>query len=180
MSLRGLTFEVPGARIALNGSYALSNEALDFRGTLRMKATVSQAVGGFKSIFIKPFDALFRKDGIGCRRAHQNSRAREQRRSSGSKWGRSSRGPQAPGPAAALARFRFEPPFFLQALQLDHRVIGEPHRGGDRAMAGHARRSACASAGRRGDRPDGPAGAVRSSMTCIASRAFMSMTKRTR
>jgi hypothetical protein len=66
VSLRGLTFDVPGARIALNGNYALSNEALDFRGTLQMKASLSQAVGGFKSIFIKPFDPLFRKDGMGA------------------------------------------------------------------------------------------------------------------
>ncbi|MEO8482147.1 MAG: AsmA-like C-terminal region-containing protein [Acidobacteriota bacterium] len=64
--LENLTFEVPGAQIALDGSYALESQALDFRGTLRMEATVSQAVGGFKSIFIKPFDSLFRRDGAGA------------------------------------------------------------------------------------------------------------------
>jgi hypothetical protein len=57
---------VPGARIALDGGYDLGNGALDFTGTLRMDATVSQAVGGFKSIFIKPFDGLFRKNGAGA------------------------------------------------------------------------------------------------------------------
>ena len=31
-----------------------------------MEATVSEAVGGFKSIFIKPFNALFRKEGAGA------------------------------------------------------------------------------------------------------------------
>jgi hypothetical protein len=66
VSLRGIRFDVPGATVRLNGSYALSNEALDFRGTLSMRASVSQAVGGFKSIFIKPFDALFRKNGQGA------------------------------------------------------------------------------------------------------------------
>jgi hypothetical protein len=64
--LSQLTFQVPGARIALDGGYDLGNGALDFTGTLRMDATVSQAVGGFKSIFIKPFDGLFRKNGAGA------------------------------------------------------------------------------------------------------------------
>ena len=31
-----------------------------------MDASVSRAVGGFKSIFLKPFDPLFRKDGAGA------------------------------------------------------------------------------------------------------------------
>jgi hypothetical protein len=64
--LSQLTFQVPGARIALDGGYTLASGALDFTGTLRMDATVSQAVGGFKSIFIKPFDGLFRKNGAGA------------------------------------------------------------------------------------------------------------------
>ncbi len=64
--LSRLTFQVPGARVALDGTYGLSSGALDFRGTLRMQATVSQAVGGFKSIFLKPFNPLFRKDGAGA------------------------------------------------------------------------------------------------------------------
>lgn len=64
--LRRLTFQVPGARVALDGTYSLASGALDFRGTLRMQATVSQAVGGFKSIFIKPFNGLFRKNGAGA------------------------------------------------------------------------------------------------------------------
>jgi hypothetical protein len=64
--LRDLSFRVPGARIAMNGTYRVADGGLDFRGTLRMDATVSQAVGGFKSIFIRPFDGLFRKDGAGA------------------------------------------------------------------------------------------------------------------
>jgi hypothetical protein len=31
-----------------------------------MDATVSKAMGGFKSIFLKPFDFIFRKDGAGA------------------------------------------------------------------------------------------------------------------
>ena len=64
--LSGISFRVPGAQVALDGTYAIASGALDFRGTLRMQATVSQAVGGFKSIFIKPFDPLFRKNGSGA------------------------------------------------------------------------------------------------------------------
>lgn len=64
--LTGLTFQVPGARVALAGTYGLSSGALDFRGTLRMEASVSDAVGGFKSIFLKPFNPIFRKDGAGA------------------------------------------------------------------------------------------------------------------
>ena len=64
--LRGIQFDVPGATVRLNGTYGLASESLDFRGTLSMRATVSQAVGGFRSIFIKPFDGLFRKNGHGA------------------------------------------------------------------------------------------------------------------
>jgi hypothetical protein len=66
VDLTNLTFRVPGARVAMGGQYALATGTLDFRGTLRMDATVSSAVGGFKSIFIKPFDSLFRGDGAGA------------------------------------------------------------------------------------------------------------------
>jgi hypothetical protein len=66
LTLPGLSFAVPGARINLAGTYRVDDGALDFKGTLRMDATVSQAVGGFKSIFIKPFDGLFKKDGAGA------------------------------------------------------------------------------------------------------------------
>jgi hypothetical protein len=64
--LTALTFQVPGARVALDGTYELASGALDFRGTLRMQASMSDAVGGFKSFFLKPFNPLFRKDGAGA------------------------------------------------------------------------------------------------------------------
>ena len=66
VDLQNLTFRVPGARVAMDGRYGLDSGALDFHGTLRMDASVSDAVGGFKSIFIKPFDPLFRRDGVGA------------------------------------------------------------------------------------------------------------------
>jgi hypothetical protein len=61
-----LTFGVPGALVALSGRYGIRSEQLDFHGSLRMKATLSQAVGGgLKSLFLKPFDRFFKKDGAG-------------------------------------------------------------------------------------------------------------------
>jgi hypothetical protein len=66
VALRNLSFRVPGAAVALDGRYTLGTEALDFRGTLRMDAPVSRAVGGVRAIFLRPFDFLFRKDGAGA------------------------------------------------------------------------------------------------------------------
>jgi hypothetical protein len=66
LTFKSLSFEVPGATVALAGTYTLDGEALDLNGTLRMKATASKAMGGAKSIFLKPFDFLFRKEGAGA------------------------------------------------------------------------------------------------------------------
>lgn len=66
LNLQDLTFEVPGASVNLAGTYTLATGGIDFAGTLRMQATVSQAVGGFKSVFLKPFDSVFKKDGAGA------------------------------------------------------------------------------------------------------------------
>lgn len=65
MKLSNLTFEVPGALVDLDGTYALHGEAIDFAGNLRLQAKVSQLVGGWKSILLKPFNPLFEKDGAG-------------------------------------------------------------------------------------------------------------------
>lgn len=66
VKFRRLSFHVPGAKVDLTGTYALADQALNLEGTLTMQATVSQAVGGFKSIFIKPFDHMFKKNGAGA------------------------------------------------------------------------------------------------------------------
>jgi len=65
MALNHIRFQVPGAQVALDGTYGLSDETLNMRGTLRMQASLSKVVGGFKSIFIRPFDRLFRAEGAG-------------------------------------------------------------------------------------------------------------------
>ena len=65
LTLSRLSFSVPGSTVQLAGTYGLDSGAIDFRGTLRMEAKMSDVVGGFKSIFLKPFNPLFRKDGAG-------------------------------------------------------------------------------------------------------------------
>jgi hypothetical protein len=68
MTFTGLKFGIPGALVELHGSYALATEALDFEGTVRMDATISQAVGagGIKGFFLKALDPIFRKKGAGA------------------------------------------------------------------------------------------------------------------
>jgi hypothetical protein len=65
-TLTGLAFQVPGASVKLNGTYGLASGAMDFHGTLTMQASVSDAVGGVKSIFIKPFNWMFRGKHAGA------------------------------------------------------------------------------------------------------------------
>jgi hypothetical protein len=38
---------------------------MHFDGTVRLQATVSQAVGGWKGFLLKPADRFFKKDGAG-------------------------------------------------------------------------------------------------------------------
>ena len=66
LALPDLTFQVPGAAVNLAGQYQIDGEVIDFTGTLKMQASVSKAVGGFKSIFLRPFDRLFREKGAGA------------------------------------------------------------------------------------------------------------------
>ena len=64
IALPDLRYTVPGAAIALAGKYSLDGK-LNFEGTARLQATVSQMVGGWKGFLLKPVDRFFRKDGSG-------------------------------------------------------------------------------------------------------------------
>ncbi len=64
ITLPDLKYNVPGAAIQLQGKYALEG-FLRFEGTARMQATVSQMVGGWKGLLLKPADRFFKKDGAG-------------------------------------------------------------------------------------------------------------------
>ena len=63
LTFKGLTFSVTGAEVALNGTYALQKEELEFHGKLRMQAKLSQTMTGAKSFILKAFDPFFRKNG---------------------------------------------------------------------------------------------------------------------
>jgi hypothetical protein len=63
LTLPALDYAVPGALIQLHGTYVLDGGALDFTGTAKMEATVSQMVGGWKGLLLKPANRFFKKDG---------------------------------------------------------------------------------------------------------------------
>jgi hypothetical protein len=65
VTLPAIDFTVPGATIQLKGAYGLDGGALDFTGAAKMDATVSQMVGGWKGLLLKPADRFLKKDGAG-------------------------------------------------------------------------------------------------------------------
>lgn len=65
ISLLNLTYTVPGAEIDLAGKYGVEGGTLNFKGTARTDATVSQMVGGWKGFLLKPADRLFKTDRAG-------------------------------------------------------------------------------------------------------------------
>jgi hypothetical protein len=60
-----VTFSVPGANILLIGDYGVQGGELNFKGTIRLQAKLSQLVTGAKSDFLKLLDPLFSKNGAG-------------------------------------------------------------------------------------------------------------------
>jgi hypothetical protein len=60
-----LSFGVPGAKLDLAGNYDLDSEAIAFAGSVKLQATVSQMVTGWKRWVLKPVDPFFEKDGAG-------------------------------------------------------------------------------------------------------------------
>jgi hypothetical protein len=61
-----LTFSVPGAAVVLAGRYGLRDEMINFKGHLKMQATLSQvAGGGVKGFFLKALDPFFKKPDAG-------------------------------------------------------------------------------------------------------------------
>jgi hypothetical protein len=63
LALTPLRFDVPGALVEVSGGYGLRRGSLSFAGHVLMDAKISEAVGGWKAILLKPFDPLFRRDG---------------------------------------------------------------------------------------------------------------------
>jgi hypothetical protein len=65
LTLPSVLYTVPGADIQLHGTYRAQSGVLDFTGTAKLQATVSQMVGGWKGLLLKPADRFFKKDGAG-------------------------------------------------------------------------------------------------------------------
>jgi hypothetical protein len=65
LDFSSLDFNVPGAAVSLQGTYQMKTETLDFHGHLKLDAKLSQTQTGVKSFFLKPFDPLFAKKGVG-------------------------------------------------------------------------------------------------------------------
>jgi len=65
ITISALNFRVPGADIVMQGVYDIKGQTLDFSGTARLDAHVSQMVTGWKSWLLKPVDPFFAKNGAG-------------------------------------------------------------------------------------------------------------------
>ena len=66
-TLTNISFSIPGAVAYMHGTFNLLNERIDFHGVLKTDAEFSKVGGGgIKSIFLKPFDALFKKKPKGA------------------------------------------------------------------------------------------------------------------
>jgi hypothetical protein len=65
MTFSRLEFEVPGAAVAVHGQYRMAGDVLDFHGTLKLQAKVSQTLVGWKRWLAVPFDPFFEKNGAG-------------------------------------------------------------------------------------------------------------------
>lgn len=65
LHIPALDYIVPGAEVKLMGQYVLPAQALDFTGTARLDAHVSQMVTGWKSWLLKPVNPFFSKNGAG-------------------------------------------------------------------------------------------------------------------
>ncbi len=59
-----LSFDVDGARVDLAGRYVVAGQGLHFDGRIRLDAGVSRMVRGKKALLLRPFDGLFRRNGV--------------------------------------------------------------------------------------------------------------------
>ena len=65
MSVTDVRYTVPGAVVSMNGVYSMDGRLFEFKGHVRTQATVSEMVGGWKGMLLKPLDKLLEKNGAG-------------------------------------------------------------------------------------------------------------------
>jgi hypothetical protein len=66
ITMSGLTFTVPGVNVDLNGTYGLVTSEMDFQGTARLVAKISQMTTGWKSVLLKAVDPIFKRKNVGA------------------------------------------------------------------------------------------------------------------
>jgi AsmA-like C-terminal region len=64
-TFRDLSFNIPGAKARLHGTFNLINQTVDLRGTLFMHAQLHQATSGIKSFLLKAIDPFLKKNRRG-------------------------------------------------------------------------------------------------------------------
>lgn len=65
LNFSNITYTMPGASVRLTGEYSLDGERFEFQGDMRTEATMSEMTTGWKSMLLKPFDSLLKRDGAG-------------------------------------------------------------------------------------------------------------------
>jgi hypothetical protein len=65
ITFQNLSFAVPGSGVDVHGSFDIAEDVLDFHGTLKLDAKVSQTMTGWKHWLAKPVDPFFSKNGAG-------------------------------------------------------------------------------------------------------------------
>jgi hypothetical protein len=65
MSVSEVNYQMPGAQVSMEGQIQLVPSTFEFHGKVRTQATVSQMTTGWKSMVLKPFDGLLKKNGAG-------------------------------------------------------------------------------------------------------------------
>jgi hypothetical protein len=65
-SSKHVTFQVPGARADLSGTFNFHDKVVHLVGNLRMDTDISHATTGFKSFLLKPLAPFFKKKNAGA------------------------------------------------------------------------------------------------------------------
>ena len=67
LSFTDLTFSVPGAVVALAGTFDLKKEAIDFGGHLLLDASLAETTTGMKAVLARIAQPFFRRPGGGSK-----------------------------------------------------------------------------------------------------------------
>jgi hypothetical protein len=65
ITFTNLSFAVPGSGVDLAGNYDIDKDVIDFHGTLKLDAKISETLSGWKRWLAKPIDPFFSKNGAG-------------------------------------------------------------------------------------------------------------------